>query len=275
MHYVVIGHPCQDIIPTGYAWGGGVIYSGLTAYQLGATVSVITRCQLHPDLDPRLHWHIIPDTTTTIFENRYDPLSGERQQFMHARAGDIDISELSKRKISADIVHLAPVANEIRYEAIPSLDEKTWLVATPQGWMRQLGDNHRVIHQTWQGAERLLPYLKALSLSEEDVQGDLELVRYYASVVPFVLYTKGYKGAVLFMGNETLSIDAFPASVVDLTGAGDVIAAAFFIRLYETHNPQEALEFGAAAAAIAIEGRGASNIPTREQIAQRRRLQQH
>lgn len=272
MQYVVVGHPCRDVAPTGYVWGGGVIYSGLTAHQLGATVSVLTRCQLHPDLDPRLQWYITPDTETTIFENRYDPATGDRHQLMHARAGDVVLADIEQLKLRPDIVHLAPVANEVRYRPLPTFGDDTWLVATPQGWMRRRAADGRVAYGPWQAAEALLPHLKILSLSEEDVHGDRDLVRYYAAHVPYVLYTRGYNGAVLLMGQQSLSIDAFPSTVVDLTGAGDVIAAAFFVRLRETNDPQESLAFGAAAAAIAIESVGATGIPSRQQIADRRRL---
>ncbi len=272
MHYVVVGHPCQDVAPHGYVWGGGVIYSGLTAHQLGASVSVITRCQPHTELDPRLHWYITPDTQTTIFENRYDTATGNRHQLMHARAGDIWLTDTSQLATPPDIIHLAPVANEVRYDTLPTLSDATWLVATPQGWMRRRAADNRVEYTVWQNADQLLPHLKVLSLSEEDVNGDIDLVRHYATIVPYVLYTRGYNGAVLYIGNRTLRVDALPSTVLDLTGAGDVIAAAFFVRLRETNDPQEALSFGAAAAAIAIEHLGATGIPTHQQIAERRRL---
>lgn len=272
MQYVVMGHPCQDVVPQGYVWGGGVIYSGLTAHQLGAEVSVITRCQPHLDLDPRLQWHITPDEQTTIFENRYDPITGNRQQMMHARAGDILLSTIREFGSQPDIIHLAPVADEIRYGQLPTIHPDTWLVATPQGWMRRRAPDDRVEYVAWHSADVLLPHLKILSLSEEDVNADLDLVRHYAEIVPYVLYTRGDNGALLYMGQQTLHVDAFPSSVVDLTGAGDVIAAAFFVRLRETGDPQEALQFGAAAAAIAIEHIGATGIPTRQKIAERRRL---
>lgn len=271
MQYVLVGHPCQDVTPDGFRWGGGVIYSGLMAAALGASVHVLTTCQSKLDLDQRLQWDVKPDEATTVFENRYDPHTGRRQQLLLAQAGTVELKRLADLNIRPDIVHLAPVANEVDCSSIPTLPQDTWLVASPQGWMRRTDEQKRVYHVGWEGAEALLPHLKALALSEEDIDGDLDLVRHYASIVPYVLYTVGYNGAILFQGEDHIHIDAERARVVDPTGAGDVIAAAFFVRLRETNDPIEAVRFGTIAAAMAIEAEGTRGIPNRERIIARRR----
>jgi sugar/nucleoside kinase (ribokinase family) len=53
---------------------------------------------------------------------------------------------------------------------------------------------------------------------------------------------------------------------VDPTGAGDVFAAAFLIRLHETGNNFEAARFASAAAALSLGGSGISAIAGRAQI---------
>lgn len=270
MRYTLVGHPCQDKQPAGFQWGGGVVYSGLMAAQLDADVHIFTRCQAQPALDERLHWHLQPGPHTTVFENRYDPQTGMRKQIMHQRAGDISLEPLEHLKTPPDILHLAPVANEVDLTHIPTLAAHSWLVATPQGWMRRTDENGVVFHVPWENAPRLLPHLHALALSDEDVNGDLALVRHYAETIPYVLYTVGLHGAVLFQAGQQVHIDAEPAQVVDPTGAGDVIAAAFFVRLRQTGDPIEAVRFGTIAAALAIEAEGTSGIPNRQQIEARR-----
>jgi sugar/nucleoside kinase (ribokinase family) len=59
---------------------------------------------------------------------------------------------------------------------------------------------------------------------------------------------------------------------VDLTGAGDVFAAAFFVRYAEIDNPSEAARFAHAAAACAIEGQGTSAIADRRTVEGRMRM---
>ena len=52
------------------------------------------------------------------------------------------------------------------------------------------------------------------------------------------------------------------ARPTDLTGAGDVFAAAFLIRYADTDDPWEAARWGAAAASLVIEGPGVDAVPT-------------
>ena len=270
MQYIVVGHPCQDKHTGGFRWGGGVVYSGIMVAQLGAQVTVVTRCHTHPTLSVPLRWQIQPDPHTTTFENRYDPHSGQRQQVMHQRAGDIVLDPLTTLETAPDIVHLAPVANEINATTLPELPATTWLVATPQGWMRRRNSDGIVQPIRWDHARQLLPRFHALVLSNEDAQGNIALIQHYADTVPYVLYTMGVQGALLFYEGQQVHIPAVSAQVADPTGAGDVIAAAFFVRLHETGDPLEAAQFGTVAAALSIEAVGTTGIPTRQQIAARR-----
>lgn len=271
MQYTVIGYLVKDVAPdtpAGFRWGGGVMYSGLTAARLGANVQVITCCETSgvvTMLHPNMHWHIQPHERTTTFDNRYDPVTGVRQQWLLARAGDIEIT--SSLVPPSDIVHLAPLASEIDVRHLPEFSENAWLVATPQGWMRQVDADGRVSKRPWEDAAILLPYLKALVLSVEDVKGDFELVRSYAAAGPTVLYTHGPEGSVVLHQGQEIPIRAFPPKeIVDPTGAGDVIAAAFFVRFRETSDPVMAATFGAMAATICIEHHGGDGLPDRDEL---------
>ncbi|NDJ86785.1 MAG: hypothetical protein GYB66_12940 [Chloroflexi bacterium] len=273
--YAILGHPCKDITPAsprGFRWGGGVIYSGWTAVRLGARVQVLTCCEPHPELeklDERMHWFIQPDNKITTYDNRYHPVTGARQQWIRARACDIPLTRLAELPEVPDIVHLAPVADEVRVAELPELPDTVWLVATPQGWMRRFDPDGRVRRKPWQESQQLLPHLKALVLSHEDVKEDIALVRAYAAEGPTVLYTLGPDGALLMHAGQETRIPAAPSQPVDLTGAGDVTAAAFFTHWYKTGDPVQAALYSMLAAAIAIESPGAENLPTRATIAQR------
>jgi sugar/nucleoside kinase (ribokinase family) len=64
-------------------------------------------------------------------------------------------------------------------------------------------------------------------------------------------------------------VPGFPAVEVDPTGAGDVFAAAFLVRLQETEDPVQAARFANAVASFCVEGPGVAGIPTREQVEER------
>ena len=278
MRYTLVGHVSKDIVPSapkGFLWGGTVTYSGQVVAQLGADVSVFTCAEEATDLrniDTRLKWHFAPSNTTTTFVNMYDQM-GNRHQTWSARARNIILSEFPELDPAPDIIHLAPVAVEISLEEIETFAQKypeSWLVSTPQGWMRRFDQDGHVYPIDWEHAEAMLSYMKAAVFSQEDIGERPELARSYArkSGIPIV-YTKGAEGAILFQGNEQIVINAIPAQVADPTGAGDVIAATFFIRYFETGDPLEAVIWGTAAASIGIEHVGATGLPTLAQIEER------
>jgi sugar/nucleoside kinase (ribokinase family) len=53
---------------------------------------------------------------------------------------------------------------------------------------------------------------------------------------------------------------------VDATGAGDIFAAAFFVRLYTTHDPWEAARFATLLASYTVTRVGLDGIPTEKEI---------
>jgi sugar/nucleoside kinase (ribokinase family) len=272
MRYVVIGHLCRDELTLSldgqsadWRYGGTVLYSGLMAAKLGAEVHVLTRCQQAPtpdELASPLNWHCLASQLTTTFVNTYDSETGEREQRLLAQADPISTADIQRLPVQGDILHLGPVADEIigSPEALPGGQT----VATPQGWMRAVDETQTVQRKTWHAAEKWLPHLKMVVLSDEDVAGDIETARSFAAAGPTVLYTRGPNGAILFRGEEEINIRAVPSKEVDQTGAGDVTAAAFFIRWYETGDALEAAFFGVAAGSLVVEQDGTKGIPTRE-----------
>jgi sugar/nucleoside kinase (ribokinase family) len=54
--------------------------------------------------------------------------------------------------------------------------------------------------------------------------------------------------------------------VVEATGAGDVFAASFFIRLYQTRDPWEAARFAVRMSAISVTRVGLEGVPTPDEV---------
>ena len=111
-------------------------------------------------------------------------------------------------------------------------------------------------------------HARALLLSDEDISpGEAPpALAYWSDLVQIVAFTRGYNGADICVRGNWRHIDAFPANVVDPTGAGDVFAAAFLIRLWESGDVWKATRFAACAASFSVEGEGTTAIPTRNQI---------
>jgi len=84
----------------------------------------------------------------------------------------------------------------------------------------------------------------------------------------YVAMTHGARGAVLLRGAAVVA-EALPPPVVavDTTGAGDTFTAALTLALAEEREPQAALAFACAAAALSTTRRGAQpSMPWREEV---------
>ena len=105
--------------------------------------------------------------------------------------------------------------------------------------------------------------IDAVVVSEADVPSIR--VQVWTETFPIVVTTRGRHGARMYADGRLLDVPPVTASEVDATGAGDVWAAAFAIRMVETDDVTLAANFASAAAAMSVEHRGMRGIPTRDQ----------
>jgi sugar/nucleoside kinase (ribokinase family) len=137
---------------------------------------------------------------------------------------------------------------------------------TPQGWMRQWDAEGRVSPAAWSNAEAALARADAVVISREDVNGDDELMERMAHQTPVLAVTEGPAGAVLFWHGDRRRFRAPKMKEVDATGAGDIFAAAFFVRLSTTRDPWEATRFATLVASCSVARVGLEGIPTLREI---------
>ena len=82
-----------------------------------------------------------------------------------------------------------------------------------------------------------------------------------------LIITEGVRGARYFDGQAIQQIAAFPAQVVDTTGAGDTFNAALAVAIAEKKPLAESIRFANAAAALSVQGLGAQGgMPTRNAV---------
>jgi 1D-myo-inositol 3-kinase len=167
-------------------------------------------------------------------------------------------------------VLLGPLVGEIGLDWLQAFPSAL-VGVTPQGWMRQWDAAGKVSSQPWKEAERILRNVDVLVFSEHDVAGDEVVIQRYVEMARTGVVTRGQRGASVSCGGSWRHFPAFRAQEVDPTGAGDVFAAAFLVRLSETGDPFEAAPFANCAASFSIEGLGVSAIPTRQQVDERLR----
>ena len=263
--YLVVGHIAADVTPTGVQLGGTVSYSGLTARALGLRVGIVTSSGEGAPLQALAGIPIVnvPAEHSTTFEN-IKTESG-RRQILHHQAAPILLDHIPQVWRSAPIIHLAPIARELD----PSLPENlsgSLIGITPQGWMRRWDENGQVDACAWENSEQALRHAGAVVMSVEDVNYDLELVEEMAHNTRILCLTEGAAGAVLHWNADRRRFRPPVMDEVDGTGAGDIFAAAFFVRLYHTRDPWEAARFATQLAARSVTRIGLNGIPTLREI---------
>ncbi len=256
-------------MPEGYAVGGTTTYSSITARNLGRKPGIVTRVAPDFVLPPALHdiaVHRIPAAQTTTFHNVYR--DGHRQQFLLARAEVLQPEDIPPAWRAAPIVHLGPLDRELD-SRFAGLFPHSLVGVTPQGWLREWDASGRIRMRPWEEAPQILPQVQVLVLSEEDLNGNLGLIDQYACMASIAVMTQGARGCTVFTCSESRQVPGFPVAEVDPTGAGDVFAAAFLIRLQETQDPIESARFANATASFCVQAPGVTGIPTREQVEDR------
>ena len=265
--FLAVGHVSRDLTEGGSVAGGAGLYASVTASRLGWESGLVTRGAPYEARELLSSLDMVVDEsseTTTTFDIRY---SGEaREVALCELAPPIQGQGLPDGWGDTEVVMLAPVFLEVS-TSLAGRFPGALLAVAPQGWLRRTSAEGRVIAADWYVAE-VLERAEVMVLSEIDVPAGRIPGRWLDHDGIFIL-TRGRRGAVMRCDGRWYDIPAYPAREVDPTGAGDVFAAAFLIRYFETSDAFSAGLFASCAASLKVEGAGAGAIPSREQIEQR------
>jgi len=265
VEYLVIGHVAEDLTPSGTQLGGTVSYAALTARALGMSVGIVTSVGEDAPLKVLKGIQIvnIPTKRSTVFENVYTEHG--RKQTLHHQAALIEFEHIPQAWRNAPIVHLAPIAQEFD-GSLAGRFPVSLVGVTPQGWMRGWDENGKVFATAWENSDQILGRVGGVVMSIEDINRDLEIVESMAHQTRVLCLTEGDAGSVLHWNGDRRRFRAPVVTEVDATGAGDIFAAAFFVRLNQTRDPWEAARFATNLAAHSVTRVGLNGIPTREEI---------
>lgn len=269
LDYLIIGHVTVDQLAREAVMGGTATYAALTARNLGRRVGLLTSADFQAglvDLLDGVRVARLPAEETTRFVNSY--LDGAREQRIEAIANPLSFRHLLTEWRDAPLVHLAPVAGEIDPDVLKGFP-RAFLGVTPQGWMRAWDGQGLISAAPWSNAEPVLDRADAVVFSADDVADSAEIVR-WAGRARVMVVTHGRAGAIVYHKRQAHHSPAFQAGrEVDPTGAGDVFAAAFFVRLAQTRDPIESADFANCVASFVVEKRGPEAVPTLEQVEER------
>ncbi len=264
--YLIIGHITQDLVENGTRLGGTAIFSSILAQRLGLQVALVTSFDADLDLEvlKGIQINNQKGQGTTTFNNIYS--STGRTQYLLDRAEGLNISQIPDNYRMASIVHLAPVAREIKLEAGREFPNSS-LAYSLQGWLRDW-DNKGLVHPApLPEIDRAGQLEGTAFLSIEDLGFDRSRLDPILSIFPDLVLTTGEQGAELYTENVLRLVPTKPAREVDPTGAGDIFTAAFIIaKVILGKSLLEAAQFANVLAGISITRPGIDGIPTVEEI---------
>jgi sugar/nucleoside kinase (ribokinase family) len=262
--YVVIGHLTVDLTPSGPVLGGSAAYASLTARALGLRVGIVTAWGNEIPLTALKGIPVIAAEAehSSTFENIPTP-TGRIQYIRHA-APRIDFSLVPEAWRRAQIIHLAPLAQEVD-PILPDGFHPALLGLTPQGWFRAWDGDGRVHPCAWSNAEAL-EKAGVVVFSVEDVGQDEEEIEWMAHHARLLVVTEGAAGARVFWHGDSRRFRPPKVTEVDSVGAGDIFAAAFMTRLVNTRDPWEAARFANQVAAISVTRPTIQGVPTLAEV---------
>jgi sugar/nucleoside kinase (ribokinase family) len=263
--YLVIGHVTVDLSPSGPKLGGSAAYAALTARAMGLSVGIVTVCGNDLPLADLAGIPVVASAAdcSTTFENEYT--STGRVQYIRHLAPKIDFAIVPEVWRRAKIIHLAPVAQEMDSQ-LPADFRPAMLGLTAQGWMRAWDGDGRVHPCKWEQSEKAVAQAGAVVFSLEDVACDEAIIEPMAQAARVMAVTDGAEGVRLFWSGDSRRFHPPVVTEVDPTGAGDVFAAAFFVRLLNTRDPWEAARFANRMAAISVTRPGVAGVPSMEEV---------
>jgi hypothetical protein len=263
--YLIIGHVTQDISPTGFRLGGTASYAALTARSLGQRVGIITAHAEGLEL-PELEGISIvavKNEYSTTFENIQTPTG--RIQYIHHVAPTLTLAAVPEIWRNSPIVHIGPVCNETDPNLVLGFPNSL-IGLTPQGWFRAWDKQGRVSFTEWVESSFVLEHSSAAVLSIEDVRGNEQLIESMTSHARILVVTEGAAGARVYWNGDVRRIRPPFEKEIDPTGAGDIFATTFFLRLLKTKDPWEAARFATQFAAQSVTRSGLNGVPTPTEV---------
>jgi len=276
---VAIGHAARDEFEGDPEWriGGTATYAAAAGACLGDRVALLTRVGPHERerLAARcgelgIELHALPGEITTTFSFLY--VDGRRRLRLRARAKGIGADAIPSALRDTRSVVLASIAHEIEPSVFDVYGDVPRVLAA-QGYLRSWDADGTIRRREWDEAHDVLERVSVAVVSEEDIEGDLDLARGWAKTAP-VIVTIAERGAIVLRGGREIEVRGFPAhEVVDQTGAGDAFCAGLALALADGDDLETATRFANAVASFAVEGIGTIALAPREKV--EARMQRH
>lgn len=266
--YLLIGHATADLTPAGRLLGGTVSYAARVIHSFGLKAGILTSAAPNEPLLDQLQpfvsdFVVLPAQDTSTFENIYTP-SG-RIQYLRAVASKITPADIPSHWLTAPLVHLAPLTDEVDPQIAHQFKDAT-VMLTLQGWLRKWDADGRVRFKRWFDAD-VLQDIDIVVFSEEDIAEAPELEAEFAGAVRHLFVTRAEKGGTYYRNGQPTDYTTLQVELVHPTGAGDVFAASLLSSLHVLNGDfAAATAVAARLAAISVTRFGLESAPTAAEV---------
>jgi sugar/nucleoside kinase (ribokinase family) len=293
---VGIGNPVYDSIVTPLSKTNGRVLSGcstnacLASKRLGlsrvglvGSVGSDYRERFTDDMR-RYGIEVSVDATgkeTGGFHLVYDS-RGDRTLDVLGVAGPITKNSVPHEFLESRFMLIGPILGEVDLPLIEYLTSATssQLFLDPQGLVRNIGSDKRVIHEChpeeFRKIANLVDFVKPNEHESETITHEadplmaLRRLSQMGARIPII--TLAERGSLLLDGNRLHRIPAYPTEAVDPTGAGDVYGGSFITEFQRSGDLVEAALFASAAASIMVEQVGPDFRLERKQVEERKEV---
>jgi 1D-myo-inositol 3-kinase len=270
LDYLALGNPTLDVQAGGsFVLGGSVVYSALQAARLGLSAQILGRgnqAELGPYWQPyagEAGMHLQPAESVTMFRNV--SAGDSREQWLEGWAGEIgDLGHVP----DSDILHIAPVAQEISLEKLTEECRSRFVLITPQGLVRRwdrIGARIELVPQGFPAAASSV--VDVVVVSETEAPYVSELLAAVPRHGGLGVVTRGRRGCEVLSREGSTEYTTEPVrALVDPTGAGDCFAATLTTEMFLGRPVPEAVRLATAAASLCVGGQGPATIGGRQEI---------
>jgi hypothetical protein len=249
--------------------GGSVVYSALQAARLGLSAQILGRgnpAELGPYWQPyagEVGMHLQPAESATMFRNV--SAGDSREQWLEGWAGEIgDLGHVP----DSEILHIAPVAQEISLEKLTAECRSRFVLLTPQGLVRRwdrIGARIELVPQGFPAA--VSSVVDVVVVSETEAPYVSELLAAVPRHGGLGVVTRGRRGCEVLSRDGSREYTTEPVrALVDPTGAGDCFAATLTTEMFRGRPVPEAIRLATAAASLCVGGQGPATIGGRQEI---------
>jgi sugar/nucleoside kinase (ribokinase family) len=192
----------------------------------------------------------------------YQPVTEQQDSRARPNVDSPRISDIPDLYLEAKAVHLCPLDFVAHTQLIPAFRQKELRVVCVDPGAGYMNPNFL------NDLRSMLADVTAFLPSEEEIRAlfwgrtnDLwEMAEALAAFgVDYIVIKRGALGQMLYDATrkQRWEIPAYPARLIDLTGAGDAFCGGFLAELAGKHDPLQAALRGNVSASLAVEGSGA------------------